>query len=392
MNRLNVKQREIVVYVAIMLYCVALFLKRVNMPLDQHVLNKIMTLGAMLSVANIVFDNKMSFRRMLLTAGIGFVLFLDSVPTGNHEILYWFIMIWGCRNIDNERLIRYVFKIVLAMTILIAVGTVFGIVDNELFIQNGNRYRYGLGYMPWSILPFQFFSLCMMFMCLNKKKTPFLHVFLMSALAVVIGILTDTKTSIVITIFGVFVLFFLQNIEIKNWRRLKILTIFPSFLVVMSFLLTYLYNQGNAFVAKLNIFLNYRIMFQSIGISKYGIGLWANWEATTAVSTAEEYYGIDNQFISLAVNWGWVALAFVVILYTWLIFYLIKIQDKKLLFFVLLMLCMAMMWSRLLVLIEAGFVVCFSDVFSERMSARLLSTNHEMKKDEKGYAKSAYNG
>lgn len=388
----NVKQREIVIYAAIMLYCVALFLKRVNMPLDQHVLNKIMTLGAMLSVANIVFDNKMSFRRVLLTAGIGFLLFLDSVPTGNHEILYWFIMIWGCRNIANERLIRYVFKLVLAMTILIAVGTVFGIVDNELFIQNGNRYRYGLGYSPWSILPFQFFSLSMMYMCLKKKNTPFLHVFIMSVLAVVIGVLTDTKTSIVITIFGVFGLYFLQNIEIKNWRKLKILMLFPGFLVALSFLLTYLYDQGNAFVARLNVFLNYRIMYQSIGISKYGIGLWANWEASTFVSTAEEYYGIDNQFVNLAVNWGWVALAFVVILYTWLIFYLIKIQDKKLLFFVLLMLCMAMMWSRLLVLIEAGFVVCFSDVFSERMSDRLLSTNHEMKKDEKGYAKSAYNG
>ncbi|MBQ8246567.1 MAG: hypothetical protein IJZ42_05500 [Lachnospiraceae bacterium] len=392
MKMFNVKQREIVIYVAIMLYCVALFLKRVNMPLDHNVLNKIMTLGAMLSVANIVFDSRFSFRRMILTVSIVFLLFLDSVPTGNHEILYWFIMIWGCRNIDNERLIRYIFKIVLVMTILIAVGTVLGIVDNELFIQNGTRYRYGLGYTPWSILPFQFFSLCMMYICLKKKNIPLLYVFGMSVLAIVIGLLTDTKTSIVITIFGVFVLYFLQNIEIKNWRRLKIMTIFPSVLVVMSFLLTYLYNQGNAFVAKLNIFLNYRIMFQSIGISKYGIGLWANWEANTAVSTVEEYYGIDNQFISLAVNWGLVALVFVVILYTWVVFYLIKIRNKKLLFFVLLMLCMAMMWSRLLVLIEAGFVVCFSDVFSERMSGKLLSTNHEKEEDEKGYAKSAYNG
>lgn len=360
----NVKQREVFVYVAVFLYCVALFLKRVNIPLDQNVLNKIMTIGTMLCVANIFFDRTMNFKGILLTFVIGVLLLVDSLPTGNHEILYLFLMIWGCKNIDNKKLIATIFYIVLGMTILTALGTLFGVVNNELFVQNGNRYRYGLGYTSWSILPFQFFSLCMLYICCKKKPARIYHIFIMSVLAIIIGILTDTKTSIVITILGVCLLYYFQNKKIKKWNRLKILMILPTILTVMSFFLTYLYDTGNAFVAKINIFLNYRIMFQSIGISEYGIGLWANPEAVAAVSITESYYAIDNQFINLAVNWGVTALVFVVFLYTWLIYYFIKIQDQKMLVFVILMLGMALIWSRLLVLIEAEILICFSDVFS----------------------------
>lgn len=390
MNKWNVKQREVFVYVAVFLYCAALFLKRVNLPLNEGVLNKIMTLGAMLCVANIFFDRTINIRGIILSLVTGFLLLVDSLPTGSHEILYLFFIIWGCRNVDNKKIIKNIFYIVLVMTVITALGTLFGVVNNELFVQNGDRYRYGLGYTPWSILPFQFMSLCMLYVCCRKKKTPLLHILVMSVLAIVIGVLTDTKTSIVMTLFGLCVLYYFQDRKIKNWKRLKILVITPTFLAALSFFATYLYNTGNAVVAKINIFLNYRITYQSVGIARYGIGLWANPETLTAVSTAEAYYGIDNQFVALAVNWGLVALAFVLVLYTWLISYLIKQQDQKMLIFVMLMLFMALMWSRLLVLIEVEFVVCFSDVFSSRRVEK-CSPKYIVKRGTDKYAQSSYN-
>ena len=155
-HRLWLKRRELLIYIAIFLYSVALFLKRVNLPINQNLLNKTMMLGTLIALANIIFDRKMNPKQWILTAVIGLLLLVDSLPTGNHELFYLFIIIWSCRNLEKRALMKYIFGIVLIMTLLTGYLTCLGIVKNDVFILNETRVRYGLGYNVWSILPFQF--------------------------------------------------------------------------------------------------------------------------------------------------------------------------------------------------------------------------------------------
>lgn len=64
---------------------------------------------------------------------------------------------------------KYIFGIVLIMTLLTGYLTCLGIVKNDVFILNETRVRYGLGYNVWSILPFQFLALCFMYLYLTQK-------------------------------------------------------------------------------------------------------------------------------------------------------------------------------------------------------------------------------
>ena len=156
-HRLWLKRRELLIYIAIFLYSVALFLKRVNLPINQNLLNKTMMLGTLIALANIIFDRKMNPKQWILTAVIELLLLVDSLPTGNHELFYLFIIIRSCRNLEKRALMKYIFGIVLIMTLLTGYLTCLGIVKNDVFILNETRVRYGLGYNVWSILPFQLF-------------------------------------------------------------------------------------------------------------------------------------------------------------------------------------------------------------------------------------------
>lgn len=373
-NMYKVNRNELLVYTAIFLYCAALFLKRTSVPFDQNILNKVMTCSAMLSLLNIFFDSKMTLRQWLLSFVLGALFFIDSLPTGNHEILYLFILIWSCRNVEKESLMKYIFLIVVVMTLLLGMFTAAGFVDNEVSVQGNERVRYGLGYNVWSILPFQLYSICMFYVYFAKKKVQLYTIFLMLLLSAVIGVLTSTKTSFLLSSIGLLIMYFFQKRKIRHWNRLKWMTMIPTILTVCSFAMTILYANGNALLNKLNIILNYRLTYQSIGLKEYGIDIFANPDMKSVIDEAD-YFGIDNQFMNLAVTWGIIALIIVVLIYSYLIRYCILNENIKLLIIVIAMMLMAMMWSRLLVLIEAEYLVCFSDIFSKPKQKVRLNKN-----------------
>lgn len=358
----GVKKREIFVYFAIIMYCVALFLKRVNLPIDESICNKIMTLGAILAVANIFLDYKMEIRQMILTAVVGGLLFLDSIPTGNHEIFYLFLVIWSCRNVDSKKVMKVIAGIVLGMTVLIGILTMIGVVENEMFVLNEVRKRYGLGYNVWSILPFQFISLSMMGLYFSKKKIKLWWIVVLLGIGTCIGILTDVRSASAILAAGLFALYVGDRIKIKKWKRLKFLIWVPEVLLVLSMIAVNMYSKGIHFFVRLNEILNCRLMYPAIGIEQFGFRLFSNPEVKM-ISDPDAYFGIDNNYISLLLVWGIVGVTVVLIMYSYLIDYCIKKEDLRLLILIMLMLLVGLMWSRLLVLIEMEFLICYSDAF-----------------------------
>ena len=362
-NLFTVKQREIGVYIAVLLYCGGLFLKRVNLPFEQFWLNKVMTLGALLAVANILLDSSMEVRQWIMTIIIGGLLLLDSLPTGNHELLYLFFIIWSCRNVEKDKMIRFIFVVVFSMTIAVALLCSAGIINNELFIVEETRRRYSLGYSVWSILPFQYLGLCLIYLYNKQKKIWLGEVVLLNVIGAAIGVLTDTKSSILFTAVGTFALYLSRFIKIKRWNRLKWAIWLPEALTLVSMLAVFLYGKGNSLFVRLNGILNNRLIYPAIGLERYGIGIWASPDFEM-IANADEYFGIDNNYMNLLIAWGIVGLAVVLFLYSYLIKYCIENENLKLLIIVVFMAFTAFMWSRLIVLIEAEYIVCFSDIFS----------------------------
>ena len=364
-HRLWLKRRELLIYIAIFLYSVALFLKRVNLPINQNLLNKTMMLGTLIALANIIFDRKMNPKQWILTAVIGLLLLVDSLPTGNHELFYLFIIIWSCRNLEKRALMKYIFGIVLIMTLLTGYLTCLGIVKNDVFILNETRVRYGLGYNVWSILPFQFLALCFMYLYLTQKRVYIWKIGAMIVMAFAIGEVTDTSSSSMLTALGLLCLYATQFVHIKKWNKLKWLMWVPEILAGFSIMATFLYMRGNSFFVRLNAVLHYRFLYQALGFNDFGIGLFANPEYETSTDP-ETYFGIDNNYINLLIAWGIVALIVILFVYSYLIKYCIRMENIKLLIIIMIFVFTAIMRSRLLVLIEAEYLVCFSEAFKDK--------------------------
>ena len=247
----------------------------------------------------------------------------------------------------------------------------FGLIKNEIFVQNGMRLRYGMGYNLWSILPFQFFSLCMIYMLLQEKKVKIYKVILMCIVAIYIGVMTDTKTSVFATLLCTFLLYCIQSKKFINWNHLNWMVGIPIILVIISLFATYAYATEIPIFVKIDKILNHRLMYQAIGLNEYGVHLLSNPEVQYIV-IGNDYFALDNLYINLLVKWGIVATVIFLLIFSYLIKYCINVRNIKLLCIVTFMCLMAIVWSRLLVFIEAEFLVCFGEVFSKRYEQRKI--------------------
>ena len=115
-----VKKREFLVYLSVFMYCVAYFMSRVKIPLSQPLIYRTMIVAAFLCLFNIIFDSHFTLKQIIISSVVGIFLLMASLPIRNFEILYLFCLVWGCRNLNNDRVIKFVTQIVFVMIMMIA--------------------------------------------------------------------------------------------------------------------------------------------------------------------------------------------------------------------------------------------------------------------------------
>lgn len=370
-DRFAVNHREFLVYVAILLYCTAFFLTRVRIPLSQSIIYKTMFLGAFLALLNVFFDNKFTKKQIFLSLFLGIIILLDALPIRNYEILTLYIIIWGCRGINYEKIIKFILKIVIIMTIATMFLTFCGIVEGNVHVTNFVRTRYDFGYGAWTILPFQYLSLAMMLLYVKKRKANLWNIIILIAIGFVICDWADVKSAKLLLVIGLFGLYACNYIKIKKWQNLKFLILLPELLALISFIATTIYkNTDLEIIQKINSILNNRLMYAAIGLEKYGISLLSNTTFKT-IHASDGYFGIDNCYLYLLVAWGIIGLIIIMFIYSYIIHYCIKTENLKLLFITLIMVMNAIMWNRLLVLIEMEMLICFADIFKQKKVTKM---------------------
>ena len=368
--KIKIKRREWLIYLILFLYCAALFFKRVSLPFDaENFLNNCMTLAAILSLVDIAFDFRMTLKQWVLFGLIGVLLFVDSIPTGNHELLYLFLVLWTCRNTDKRRTIKYIWIMVVIFTILTMGLVLLGVVKNESFLLDGWRERYGLGYGVWSILPFQYMSICIYALYFKKRKIKLKDLVIITLGAVPIFMLTDTKSGLAYTCVGALGLYIVDRVKNIKWEKMVWLQWLPIMASVGSYATVLFFIKGTALLEKVNIFLNYRLMYPALAFQRYSLRWLANPELYDSFGQADAYFGIDNNYLNLLFTWGIIALIIVCYIYMIIIRRCLADQDGRLLFLVLFSLFIGLTWSRMIVLIEAEFLVCFSDLFRNEKKA-----------------------
>lgn len=367
MNRqgIVVKNRELLIYVSVLMYCVAYFMSRVKLPLSQPLIYWTMILAAFICLANVLFDARFTYKQIILSIVVGLLLLVASFPVRNFEILYLYCLIWGCRNLENDKVIKFIVWIIVTLIVITMLLGGVGVVESSVRITNVTRERYDFGYSSWTILPLQYVSTIIFLLYLKKKKIRFRDIIIPIIVGFNICVLADVKTGIVLLVTGTMGLLLCEHIKIRKWKKLYFLVAVPEMLALVSYALVKLYATGQyGILDKVNQALNNRLLYPVRGLESYGVHLLSNPEYKT-VHLDSGYFGIDNAYLYMLVAWGVLATIVMLGVYSYIIYYCIREKNLRLLFITLLLVCNAVLWNRVLVLIEYVIVVCFSDAFKK---------------------------
>lgn len=359
---LKVKKKELLVYISLTLYTIASFFTRTALykESNQGVFQAILLMSVIMMLCTLFSESKISVKRFFLFSLILLLFWVDSIPSGWHEFIYIFIMIWGCRNTDYKRTIRY---LIVLMSIFVIVSYLvyrLGIMENVVYTQ-GQRTRNTFGYTSWTILPFQLLSLSVFFLYIKEKRN-LIESILLYGINTLVFLLTNVKTILPLLIICNIIIWIVERKKDINWRKIKWLILLPEIAMALSYILILLYARFNTLRIVLDELLNYRLFNTSRALSHYGIQLLSNPNAKWFAD--ESYYLIvDNSYYYILISWGVLGLALVLTIYSYIIWYSIKFEEKKLLVVTIVYVVIGLLWSRLFVLIEALMLIVFSNLF-----------------------------
>lgn len=375
---MKIKKKEILIYISLTLYAVANFFIRTSFYSDSNSqLFKFMTIiSVALMLSNVLFEKSFNIKKILGFLFLAVLFWIDSIPSGWHDFFYIFIIIWGCRNCDFKKIIKYLITLIGVLVIIMFGAYVLGIANNDVHIQ-GSRIRSSLGYTSWTILPFQLFSLSVFYFYVNDKRF-FIDRILIYAVNYFVYLQTDVKTTLPLLIICD-ILMALGRKKNFHWNKLKKFVFIPELAALISYIVFAVYLKFDSVKPILNVVFNYRLYNVARAIAAYDV-TWLSNPYAEWFASETEYLIVDNSYYYILLTWGILGLILVLGIYSYIIWYSIKIRDNKLFLITLVYVFISLFWSRMFVLSEALMLIVFSRAFSNKRFYMLSPSRIEINK------------
>lgn len=367
-NRWSIMKQELLIFISLFLFLLVEIDKRTSAPVFEEVSTIFKLCACLLVIVDTFIKKSATNFQIILFLIVSGILFVDSLPSSLQFLVFFIIITWGIRDRNIDVYLAFLFKATLVMTVLISLLCIFGIYEDVVFVQQflgKERIRHSLGFTSWTILPFQYLALTMYYTYLKKENINFVTYLLILIGGFIIFRLTDTKSAFLFLILFVFAGYLLRFYQVKKWKRYRIFLLFPWVITAGSFFLCKMYQNGNSFIEAINRMINNRIAYASKAISMYGIRFLSNGEVQWS-GDIDNYLIVDNSYINVLLTWGIIGLVVVLFIYSYLLYYAVRIQDKYLLLVVLFFLLVCTMWDRLLIFPDAEFILLFGYFFTSK--------------------------
>lgn len=230
-------------------------------------------------------------------------------------VLKLLLLLVSLKNIPFEDFVKKEFKIRSFMFLMVFILSLVGFSIGNYFFVRGSIKRYTLGFSHPNIAGFYLFLLAVEYIYINRKKMKFQNYIFPIIMAVLIQVLTNSRTSFLALIFVILAVLYINNSNNRLFNS-KVFKFFGSNLfIILSliiYIVVYLYNSGNELAINLNELLSNRIFYYTNFINKYQIKLFGN---------SFDTYILDNSYLHLLLRFG---------LVTYIFYYLIfskKIKD-----------------------------------------------------------------
>lgn len=233
----------------------------------------------------LVGGNRYSYSEIAVVVAI-IVIGIGAYFAQNSSLFQAAILIFCCRNIEVDTLLRVFLVSVISITTLVAFLSVFGLIDSgNLSAYSSRQERFSLGFVWPSRLPTLLFVCFIAYICLKRDTITIFALAMCMVINVFVFTLTNSRTPFIFsTLLLILVICKTIGLNIKLVGHIKwgfwVCCLIPAcMLIAVSTAL--LFNSNDAFFVKLDDVLAHRLIYSKIGlnnahISLFGMSLFAN--------------------------------------------------------------------------------------------------------------------
>lgn len=257
------------------------------------------------------------------TAGVvlfcGFLLFCAQ-KTGAENVVSYLLLLPGVRYVSFEKLIKVYVGLIIFMTALTIISSRLGIIGNYTWYRWDGRTRQAFGFIYPTDFAAHIFFMILGYWYIRGRKISYIEMLLVlaaSRLTMEYSIARCSSALIAVIAFAM-----LYNRLFS--RRLKleriILENMPLLMAMVTTAICLMYDAANPYIAWLNEVLSARLALVQRGARMYGFHLWGRDIPMIGnggkSQTPTRYYFIDSAYMQLALLYGIILLAVVLVLLT----------------------------------------------------------------------------
>ncbi len=250
--------------------------------------------------------------RMLCILGI---LAIVSANSGDASLLFCFTCVFLSHGIEYKRIFKLSFYLTVICWVIVVIGVPLGMTENIIRIdaQSGIN-RYSLGFSNQNIFSAFAFVLVLEFLMYRWGRITSFNVLVMELLNIIVFLIARTDTVFLILLVMPPVFLIAQK-STKFKERLCKLSVYsvPICAALSITACSLFYKLYGKTMIVINMILSGRIQLGANGIRDWGftaLGQKIEWNPESWI-----YNNIDNFYVRVAVEWGVIALALIVVAY-----------------------------------------------------------------------------
>jgi len=250
------------------------------------------------------------YRKKELYYAIGLIMLsiLVTLISKQFAILATVIIVITSKNENIDNLLGKILRVHVLCFSMVVIGWLLGIIpDYSTVMSKGMHsvFGYSLGYRHPNIAGLQ--AMILLLLQLFHKRSFFTYSY-SSIIAIVVGLLSESRTSLYLSILIVFSFLFFDILKKFNrldnfFQKVKsIVFLYPLLMASISWGSVYLFNLGNTIMTFINTISSGRIQLSARYLDMYSIKLFG--QTIISYGTVDSYLRLDNGYLNILLRFG----------------------------------------------------------------------------------------
>lgn len=319
----NDKMRDALFFTSLMIIVFIDTITSTMFPLYLTFYSYLRCIALILLLAKLALFDSWNVRKIVLFGIYSITAILISYTTGQNDILWWTLLLWGARDIPFDKILKVHFFEVLIIVVCAVCASLLGLIENLRYPRSsgGVRNSFGIVYAT-DFAAFVFFLLASFFYLYREKIKWWIY-----SIGLVISFVVyklcytrlDCASMAILSIL--FMICSLIKPYVKN--RLKLLRTLLCFSILIFFAIslvfTLIYNPENALLSKIDSLFSGRLNLGKIGFEEYPVNLFGHFIKMVGAGKSTEYrsdyFFLDSSYIYCFLSYGVVFIVILIMTY-----------------------------------------------------------------------------